>query len=124
MKLLTEVADLTSFFFTEETEAYDASLLVPKKTAPAVVGPALASVEAVLAEADLEDEEATQARLRQLADELGLRAGQLFMAIRVAVTGRTVSPGLFETLRVLGKERTLARIQVAREKLATSLTEA
>jgi glutamyl-tRNA synthetase len=39
------------------------------------------------------------------------------MAIRVAVTGRTVSPGLFETMRVLGKERSLARIETARGRL-------
>jgi glutamyl-tRNA synthetase len=118
MKLLTEVVELTSFFFTEETEPYEPSLLVPKKTEPSAVGPALEQVEAVLANADFEDEEATQARLRELATELGLKAGQLFMAIRVAVTGRTVSPGLFETMRVLGKERTLARIAGARAKLA------
>jgi glutamyl-tRNA synthetase len=45
------------------------------------------------------------------------------MPIRVAVTGRTVSPGLFETLRVLGRERSLERLARAREKLATYLTE-
>lgn len=121
MKLLTEVVELTSFFFTEETEAYDASLLVPKKTDPSVVGPALERVEAVLADADFDDEAAMQASLDELLTELGLKRGQLYMAIRVAVTGRTVSPGLFETLRVLGKERSLVRIAAAREKLAASL---
>ena len=44
----------------------------------------------------------TEAALRALAEQLGLKAGQLFMPIRVAVTGRTESPGLFETLRAIG----------------------
>jgi glutamyl-tRNA synthetase len=121
MKQLTEVVELTSFFFTDETEAYDATLLIPKKTEPSVIGPALERVEAILADADFDDEEAMQASLDELLTELGLKRGQLYMAIRVAITGRTVSPGLFETLRVLGKARTMVRIQTAREKLAASL---
>ena len=59
------------------------------------------------------DEAATEAALRQLAEERGLKAGQLFMPIRVAVTGRTESPGLFETLRVIGDERVRGRIRQA-----------
>src|SRR6185437_9395730 len=54
IKVLTEVAELTSFFFTDETEAYDPSLLVPKKTEPSVIGPALERVEAILSEADFD----------------------------------------------------------------------
>ena len=48
---------------------------------------------------NFDDLEATEAALRALAEQQGLKAGQLFMPIRVAVTGRTESPGLFETLR-------------------------
>ncbi|MBX6341483.1 MAG: glutamate--tRNA ligase [Thermomicrobiaceae bacterium] len=117
IKVLTEVVDLTRFFFTEGTEEYPADLLVPKKTDPAKVLEALDRTREILAEADFGDEAGMEARLRALADELGLKAGQLFMPIRVAVTGRTVSPGLFETLRVIGKERSLARLDAARDKL-------
>ena len=46
-------------------------------------------------------------------DGLGLKVGQVFMTLRVAVTGTKVSPGLFETMRVLGKERVLARMKDA-----------
>jgi glutamyl-tRNA synthetase len=49
--------------------------------------------------------------LRALAEELGVKAGQLFTAIRVAVTGRTASPPLFDTLAVLGRERCLSRMR-------------
>lgn len=117
LKVLGEVVELTSFFFTDETEPYEVSALVPKKTDPEQVAAALRAVLGVLERADLGDEATVEARLRALAEEQGLKAGQLFMPIRVAVTGRTVSPGLFETLRVLGQERVLARLRQAIARL-------
>jgi glutamyl-tRNA synthetase len=116
MKLLSEVADLTRFFFAD-ADAYDADLLVPKKVEPATVVTALRRAREAIAAGSVADEAATEASLRALADELGLKAGQLFMPIRVAITGRTASPGLFETLRVVGQERTLARLDTALAKL-------
>jgi len=56
-------------------------------------------------------------RLRELAEDRGWKAGDLFMAIRVAVTGKTATPPLFDTLVALGYERTLARLDAARELL-------
>jgi glutamyl-tRNA synthetase len=53
-----------------------------------------------------------------------LKAGQMFMPIRVAISGRTVAPGLFETLRVLGKDRSLERIDIAIEKLSAHVEQA
>jgi glutamyl-tRNA synthetase len=55
--------------------------------------------------------------LRIAAQELGLKAGQMFQPIRVAVCGRKNAPPLFETLQVLGREITLARIEQAISKL-------
>jgi glutamyl-tRNA synthetase len=78
---------------------------------------ALEAVAALLPEVDLDDEEASEARFRALADALGLKPGSLFMPVRVAVTGRTRSPGLFETLRVIGAERVRARVAEAIERL-------
>jgi glutamyl-tRNA synthetase len=63
------------------------------------------------------DVEVLEALLRPLAEELGLKAGQLFGALRVAVTGRAVAPPLFQTMAVLGKERCLQRIEAALENL-------
>ena len=51
-----------------------------------------------------------ESALRETATACGLKAGALIHATRVAVTGRTNSPGLFEVLVVLGRERTLARL--------------
>jgi len=119
-KLLSEVPELTRFFFTE-IEDYDPELLLQRKVEPETVLSALERTIAVLETADFADEADLERRLRSLAEELGLKTGQLFMPIRVAVTGRTVSPGLFETLRVLGRERALDRLARAREKLAAYL---
>ncbi|HEU5423738.1 MAG TPA: glutamate--tRNA ligase [Nitrolancea sp.] len=121
LKLLPEVVELTDFFFTAEPEPYDPDLLIPRKTDPELVVRALEAALGLLEQADFDDETALDVRLRALAGELDLKAGQLFMPIRVAVTGRTVSPGLFETLRVLGKERSLARLRQALIKLQRRL---
>jgi glutamyl-tRNA synthetase len=58
-----------------------------------------------------------EAALRQLAEERGWKAGDLFMAIRVAVTGKTATPPLFDTLVALGYERSLERLDRARAAL-------
>lgn len=117
IRFLTEAPDLMSYFLREDLEPYDAALLVPKKTEPEQALAALEAVAAIMPGLDLADLEGTEARLRALADELGLKAGQLFMPIRVAATGRTQSPGLFETLQAIGKERVAARLTQAILKL-------
>ncbi len=116
MKLLTEGPDLISYFIVEPPD-YDAALLVPRKTEPADALRALEAARAAIAEVGTEVEAMLEERLRGVAGELELKAGQLFMPIRVAVTGRTASPGLFETLRVVNTERSLARLDRAIEKL-------
>ena len=66
---------------------------------------------------DIWDHASLEGILRPLAEELGLKAGQLFHPLRVACTGRTASPGIFETMTVLGKEKCLKRISSAITKL-------
>ena len=63
------------------------------------------------------DNEVLETVLRPLAEELGLKTGQLFGTLRIATTGRTAAPPLFETMAVLGKERCLKRIEAALDKL-------
>jgi glutamyl-tRNA synthetase len=58
--------------------------------------------------------EAIEPALRELAERLGLKPRDAFAPIRLAVTGSKVSPGLFESLELLGKERALERISAAR----------
>jgi glutamyl-tRNA synthetase len=51
--------------------------------------------------------------LRALAEARGISGGKVFQPLRVALTGRTVSPGIFEVLELLGRERSVARIRAA-----------
>lgn len=117
IKFLTEAPDLMSYFLQDALEGYDAALLVPKKVEPTKALIALEAFQQALPDLDLDDLEGTETKLRSVADDLGLKAGQMFMPIRVAATGRTQSPGLFETLKVVGKERLVQRVDLAVEKL-------
>src|SRR5699024_2829623 len=121
MKFLTEAPDLMSYVLQDELPDYDATLLVPKKAEPAQALAGLQAVAAKLPELDLDDLDATEAALRALAKEQGLKAGQLFMPIRDAVTGRTQSPGLLETLKVIGKDRVIRCIDQAIPKLQSHI---
>jgi glutamyl-tRNA synthetase len=113
LETLAEAPDLMIYFLDPKLEPYDPALLIPKKMMREDALAALEAVAAVLPEVDLDDEEATEARFRALADALALKPGSLFMPVRVAVTGRTQSPGLFETLRVIGAERVRERVAEA-----------
>jgi glutamyl-tRNA synthetase len=113
LETLAEAPVLMSYFLLPELEPYDPALLIPKKVTREEALRALEAVGEVLPAIDLEDEAESESRFRALADELELKAGSLFMPVRVAVTGRTQSPGLFETLRVIGAERVRRRVDEA-----------
>jgi glutamyl-tRNA synthetase len=94
-------------------------LIVPKRWDAATTLEALTAARetiAALGEVSFEADE-LEPPLRQLAEQRGWKAGDLFMAIRVAVTGRTATPPLFDTLVALGFERTLQRLDAARFQL-------
>jgi glutamyl-tRNA synthetase len=116
-RTLTEVTDLIMFFFVEQLE-YDAALLVGKGMSRDSVEGALNAARQRLGGLGTFDEESLEAVLRPLAEELGLKTGQLFGALRVAVTGRTAAPPLFQTMAVLGKERCLKRIEAALNRVS------
>ena len=74
------------------------------------------SIVAALDDADF-SEDVLEQRFRAAADDAGMKAGDFFMPIRVAATGRSVSPPLFASLELLGRDRSLARIEAALAKL-------
>jgi glutamyl-tRNA synthetase len=71
---------------------------------------ALARARAALARAEPFDVETVEAALRGVVEERGGKPGQVFQPVRVAIAGTTVSPGIFETVVLLGREETLSRI--------------
>jgi glutamyl-tRNA synthetase len=111
---LGAIGDLVGFLFVDRLEP-DPVLLVPKRWDAATTGEALVAVRDIVAGLGPVSFEADELEppLRTLADTRGWKAGDLFMAIRVAVTGQTAAPPLFDTLVALGHERTIARLDAA-----------
>ena len=115
VKLLTEVPAMVGFAFATSL-AYDEkswSKVMETETAPGALDAAIVRLTGVSVwEAGTIEEE-----LRAMLEELELNARKGLQPIRVAVTGSTVSPPLFETLEVLGREASLNRLQTARARL-------
>jgi len=109
IKLLRDVLTAADFFFLDKLPPYDSAELIPQKGDIAMAKRVLEKAREVLAQVEFKHDPLDQA-LRSAAQELGLKAGQMFQPIRVAVCGRKNAPGLFETLEVLGKDVTLARV--------------
>jgi glutamyl-tRNA synthetase len=116
-KLLTEVPELTHYFFSDQLN-YDVKLLISKDMTAASTRGALAVAKERLGKLPGFDAQTLEAMLRPLAEELKLKTGQLFGALRTAVSGETATPPLFQMMAVLGRERCLIRIQEAIDKLA------
>jgi glutamyl-tRNA synthetase len=116
-KTLGEVPQLVDFFFVEELE-YDAELLPGKKLTPAEAIHALQVALPRIEDLANWKRGPLEEILRPLAEELNLKTGVFFGLFRVATTGRTAAPPLFETMEVLGKEKCLKRLKTALEKLS------
>jgi glutamyl-tRNA synthetase len=111
---LGAVGDLVGFLWVRDLSV-EPALLVPKRWDAATTHEALTAARATVAETGAVTFEADELEppLRAVAETRGWKAGDLFMAIRVAVTGRTATPPLFDTLVALGRERTLERLDRA-----------
>ena len=119
---LGAIADMLDFVFLDELTP-DPAQLVPKRWDAATADQALAEARRAIAEVGRVSFEADELEpsLRALAEQRGWKAGDLFMSIRVAVTGRTATPPLFDTLVAVGYERTIDRLDRARQALAASV---
>ena len=117
IKLLREVMTAADFFLVDQLPPYDPAELIPQKGDMAMALKVLTRAQDVLAQVEFKHDPLDQA-LRAAAQELGVKAGQMFQPIRVAVCGRKNAPPLFETLEVLGRETTLTRLEQAIERAA------
>ena len=118
---LGAVGDLVGFLWIERLEVAPEAL-VPKRWDAGTTADGLAAARETVAAVTPVTWEADELEppLRALAEARGWKAGDLFMAIRVAVTGRTATPPLFDTLVALGRDRTLERLDSAIASLAAA----
>ncbi|HLY40899.1 MAG TPA: glutamate--tRNA ligase [Terracidiphilus sp.] len=120
IRLLGEAVTAADFFFVDQLAPYDPAELIPQKGDAAMARRVLEKAEQVLAGVAF-DHDSLDKALRAAASELGLKTGQAFQPIRVAVCGRKNAPPLFETLVVLGRDVCLERIGQAIAKLDSAL---
>ncbi|MDH7568164.1 MAG: glutamate--tRNA ligase [Armatimonadota bacterium] len=118
IRRLDEFVPATSFFFTGDLGDLDPQALVPKNRTPGETAKLLQAVLEILDSERPDDTEALEARVREAAEAAGWKPRDLFMSLRVAVTGRTASPPLFDTVRVLGRELTRRRLRLAVAQLS------
>jgi len=116
IKLLRDAVSAADFFFLPQLAPYDPADLIPQKGDAALARRILQHAQKVLATTAFDHDSLDQA-LRAAASHLGLKAGQAFQPIRVAVCGRRNAPPLFETLAILGRDVCLARIRQAEASL-------
>jgi glutamyl-tRNA synthetase len=99
------------FFFTDRVEYDDAAVAAHLHAAGA--GARLSALDAKLARLETFDPASIEGAVRGVAEESGVKAASLIHAVRVAITGKTVSPGLFEVVALVGRERAHERLRAA-----------
>ena len=109
---LQQAAEMLAFFFAD-LPAYEPKLLIQKQMDAARTADVLRAAHAALNSIEVWATDTLEAQLRDLVGRMAVKPGQIFGSIRVAVSGRTVAPPLFETLAALGRERSMARIAAA-----------
>ena len=121
MKTLNEFVDLAGFLFANwvDFQAPTAEMLIPKKMDAGGAKAMLQASHDLLTNSDSVEHTAMYESFKELVQELGLKNGQVFGGIRVAITGQKVSPPTFETIEILGKEESLRRIRLAIDTLDT-----
>lgn len=114
---LDEVVDMAGFFCLDEIHPEPSELVAKGLTAAQSHDAALASLQVLESAPDI-NLTTVEPPMRELIENLGLSAGQVFGIMRVAITGQKVSPPLFESMEIIGKEKVLQRMRNAVEILA------
>jgi glutamyl-tRNA synthetase len=114
--VLSEIVEYVDFLFLDQPVIDEASWAKAMKEGAAEL---LAAAAGAFAAVDAWAAEPLRAALERVGEERGLKLGKTQAPVRVAVTGRSVGLPLFESIEVLGRERTLARLAAARDRLAT-----
>jgi glutamyl-tRNA synthetase len=118
LRTLNDASEMLRFFF-EEPDGYRPEQLIPKGRDPAATATALRAAAVTVGALSEWMPDAIEAALRALAEQLGWSSRDLFMALRVAITGRTVTPPLIESISRLEKATVVSRLERAARALAT-----
>jgi glutamyl-tRNA synthetase len=113
LKVLADITDLAGFFLAPDV-VYD-NIAVSKVLAKPGAGEILVGLHRVLSGCADFRPDTLEAAIRRFADEAALSLGKVVQPLRVALTGGTASPGIFETLTLLGRDVSLARVDRAGE---------
>jgi len=113
LKLLNDIVELAGFFFESELPSPTPEALIPKGLDAAQTKLILTRTESILSTSPEIDPAALEVSIRALAQELTLKAGPVISVLRNAVTGRTISPPLFESMAVIGQQACLKQITQA-----------
>jgi glutamyl-tRNA synthetase len=120
-KTLREMAEQAVFYFDEEI-AYDPAaarkFLTPEALAP------LASLTAALESLEDYSEQSVERIFHGLVEKTGLKLGKIAQPVRVALSGRAASPGIYEIMAIIGRERVLSRLKKAIAFIETAKGEA
>lgn len=118
VKTLVELAEAAEYYFRDISE-YDEKGVRKYFASPAVAG-LLRQARQRLEQIAVFDAAHTEAAYQQLIAETGIKAGEIIHPTRLALTGRTASPGLFDVMELLGRERCLSRLAQALRFLDTA----
>ena len=109
LHLLKDISDLSRFLL-QEIESYNIEDVIPKKMDAAGTLEILKAAREIVAAFEENGEEKTEELLREKAEAMNVKLGAMLMPVRVAVTGTRTSPPLFGSIRLLGTDKTLERI--------------
>ncbi|NLZ54622.1 MAG: glutamate--tRNA ligase, partial [Thermoanaerobacteraceae bacterium] len=117
-KTLDELADNIAFFFKDVTEYQEKGVKkhFTKENALKLLTLGADALEKV----DDFTHEKTEETFRNITEEMGLKAAEIIHPTRLAITGRTIGPGLFDIIVLLGREKTVERMRKAAEWISTN----
>ncbi len=119
-RIIDDIVRQAAPYFQDAVE-YDPEAVTKQWRDPRSAAEILSAARERLAELPVWEPGSMEEALRTLAEELGISGGKIFQPLRVALVGLTVSPGIFEVLQYIGRDRSLARLDAAVRYLKTDM---
>jgi len=113
IKVAGDILDFVDFFLPDDTFPYDPVAFEKRITNDPNATLLLAEFRDVLAAQESFDHASLEGAMQQFLTDKGIKPAQIIHALRVVTTGKAIGLGMFETLEILGKERTLRRLERA-----------